>query len=80
MLRKAAMITSKGQVTMPHEVLKALGVRAGDKLIFEQDEDGIRVFAARTESRFEKYCGVGTPGIPRGKKAVVHSVRRLRGR
>jgi hypothetical protein len=31
-------------------------------------------------SRFEKYRGIGTPGIPRGKKAVVRWVRRLRGR
>lgn len=80
MLKKAAKITSKGQVTVPHQVRKALGVRAGDKLIFEQDDNGIRVVPARAKSPFERYRGIGTPGIAIGKKAVVRWVRNLRGR
>ena len=34
----------------------------------------------RTKSPFEKYRGIGSPGIRRGKKAVVQWVRNLRGR
>jgi hypothetical protein len=34
----------------------------------------------RVESRFEKYRGIGNPGIPSGKKGVVGWVRELRGR
>jgi AbrB family looped-hinge helix DNA binding protein len=79
MLKKAARITSKGQITVPHQIRKALGVAAGDKLIFEQNDDGVRVVPVRANSRFEKYRGIGTPGVGRGKKAVVRWVRNLRG-
>jgi 5-methyltetrahydropteroyltriglutamate--homocysteine methyltransferase len=34
----------------------------------------------RANSPFEKYRGVGSPGIARGKKAIVAWVRKLRGR
>jgi AbrB family looped-hinge helix DNA binding protein len=36
-LKKQARITSKGQITVPHEIRRALGVRPGDKLLFEKD-------------------------------------------
>jgi antitoxin PrlF len=77
-VKKAARITSKGQITVPHEIRRALGVRAGDKLLFEKDGSGFRVRPMRVKSAFEKYRGIGSPGIARGKKAVVNWVRRLR--
>ena len=80
MAKKAARITSKGQITVPHEIRRALGVGPGDKLLFEKDSGGVRVRPVRTRSPFEKYRGIGTPGVGRGKKAVVRWVRRLRGR
>lgn len=79
-MKKQARITSKGQITVPHEIRRALGVQPGDKLLFEQDGSGVRVRPVRTKSPFEKYRGIGSPGIPRGRKAVVRWVRRLRGR
>lgn len=79
-MKKQARITSKGQITVPHDIRRALGVRPGDKLLFEQDGAGVRVRPVRSRSPFEKYRGIGTPGIPRGKKAVVGWVRELRGR
>ena len=79
-MRKAARITSKGQITVPHEIRQALGVQPGDKLLFEEDRSGIRVRPVRAKSPFEKYRGSGTPGVPLGKKAVVRWVRELRGR
>jgi AbrB family looped-hinge helix DNA binding protein len=79
-MKKQARITSKGQITVPHEIRRALGVRPGDRLLFEKDGSGVRVRPVRTGSRFEKYRGIGSPGIPRGKKAVVRWVRELRGR
>ena len=78
-MKKAARITSKGQITVPREVRRALGVQTGDQLLFEKDGKGMRVRPVRTKSPFEKYRGVGTPGIARGKKAVVRWVRELRG-
>ncbi|MGO9072906.1 MAG: AbrB/MazE/SpoVT family DNA-binding domain-containing protein [Terriglobales bacterium] len=36
-MQKQARITSKGQITVPREVRRILGVRAGDRLLFESD-------------------------------------------
>lgn len=79
-MKKQARITSKGQITVPHDIRRALAVRPGDKLIFEQDGSEVRVRPVRTSSPFEKYRGIGSPGIPRGRKALVRWVRDLRGR
>lgn len=35
-VEKRAKITSKGQITVPIAIRRALGVRAGDLLLFEQ--------------------------------------------
>ena len=79
-LKKKARITSKGQITVPHEARRALGVRPGDKLLFERDGAEFRVKPLRATSPFEKYRGMGNPGIPSGRKAIVRAIRQLRGR
>ena len=79
-MKKLARITSKGQITVPHEIRRALGVTAGDQLLFEKRGAEVRVRPVRVKSPFEKYRGIGSPGVPRGKKAVVRAVRNLRGR
>jgi AbrB family looped-hinge helix DNA binding protein len=79
-VKKQARITSKGQITVPHEIRRAMGVSPGDKLLFEKDGNGVRVRPVRTKSPFEKYRGIGSPGIRPGKKAVVRWVRERRGR
>jgi AbrB family looped-hinge helix DNA binding protein len=40
-----ATITSKGQITIPVQIRKALGLEAGDRLVFELRDDGLRVRA-----------------------------------
>ena len=77
-MEKQAKITSKGQITIPREVRRALGVRPGDRLLFESDEKGIRVRPARTESPFARYRGIGNQGIDSGRKAIVRWVREMR--
>ncbi len=79
-MQKHARITSKGQITVPREVRRTLGVRPGDRLLFESDRAGVRVRPVRTKSPFEKYRGIGNPGIPSGRKAVRRWIRELRGR
>jgi len=79
-MKKQARMTSKGQITVPHEIRRALGVGPGDKLLFEEEGAEVRVRPVRTRSPFEKYRGMGTPGIGRGRKAVTGWVRKLRGR
>ena len=79
MLKKQAKVTSKGQVTIPREVRRRLGVRAGDRLEFEEDGNGMRVKAVREESPFAKYAGIGNPGIGKGRKGIQKWMRELRG-
>jgi antitoxin PrlF len=78
-MKKQARVTSKGQITVPREIRRKLGVGAGDRLLFEEDGDGVRVTAVREKNAFEKYRGIGTPGIGRGRKGVQRWLRELRG-
>ncbi len=78
-MQKQAKITSKGQITVPREVRRALGLRTGDRLLFESDSSGVRILPVRTKSGFAKYRGIGNPGIGSGKKAVVRWLRQMRG-
>jgi len=79
-VKKQARITSKRQITVPFEICRAMSVRPGDKLEFETDGAGCRVRPVRTEDPFEKYRGIGAPGIGRGRKAVLRWSRQMRGR
>jgi AbrB family looped-hinge helix DNA binding protein len=78
-MKCTAKITSKGQITIPIEVRRALGVGEGDALIFEKDDEGIRVLPKRKGgSPFAKYQGIGNHGIPRDTD-IVQYVREMRG-
>jgi antitoxin PrlF len=77
-MQKQARITSKGQVTVPRDIRRVLGVGRGDRLLFESDDSGVRVRPARTKSPFEKYRGIGNPGMPSGRKAIQRWIRKLR--
>ena len=77
-MQTRAKITSKGQITVPLKVRQALGVKEGDKLIFEQNGDEMVVRPMKKESPFAKYQGIGTPGIGKGREAVIRFVRELR--
>lgn len=78
-MRKQARITTKGQITVPQEIRRALGVRPGDRLLFEQDRTGVRVRPVRTRSPFAKYRGIGNPHLRSGRKAILRRLRELRG-
>jgi antitoxin PrlF len=78
-MKKQAKVTSKGQITVPREIRRRLGVRAGDRLLFEEDGDGVRITAVRKEGAFAKYRGIGTPGIGKSKKGIQRWLRELRG-
>jgi len=47
-----AKITSRGQITIPIDIRKKLGLKEGDKVIFLEDGDKI-VFANATKIGFE---------------------------
>ena len=75
-----ATLTSKGQITIPKEVRERLGVEAGDRLEFVEQERGVyRVVAATRDVRNLKGM------VPKPRRAVTveemnAAVRKLRGR
>jgi len=76
-----AKVTSKGQITIPVEIRKSLGVKTGDHLRFDQQEDSFRVVRVADENPFEKWRGIGT-GFPidgKGREAIVAFFREMRG-
>lgn len=77
-MQTRAKITSKGQITVPLKIRKALGVKEGDQLVFDQNGGEVVVRPLKRLSKLEKYRGIGTPGISAGRKAVIRSVRELR--
>jgi antitoxin PrlF len=79
-VKAQAKITSKGQITVPLAVRRALGVCAGDVLLFEEDKTGVRVRPVRAKSPFAKYRGIGNREIGSGKKAIIRWTRTMRGR
>lgn len=72
-------MTSKGQITVPLEVRRRMGVRAGDKVEFDGEGPSFQVHPVKNQSPFAKYQGIGNPGVPRGRKAIVRYIRKMRG-
>ncbi len=52
-----AKVTSKGQVTIPQDVRRRLGLQVGDEIEFVEDRDGVRLKKRLTKSPFKKYRG-----------------------
>jgi AbrB family looped-hinge helix DNA binding protein len=48
-----ATVTSKGQVTIPAEIRRAMGLTAGERVVFTQLDDGTTVFRAKRRSIME---------------------------
>lgn len=74
-----ATLTSKGQITVPREVRRRLGLQTGDKLLFEDEGEVVRIRPVRKQSAFSKYRGIGNPGIGTGRKSVRKWLRGMRG-
>jgi AbrB family looped-hinge helix DNA binding protein len=80
-LEQKARVTSKGQFTIPTDVRRALGIRAGDSLAFEMEKDGgVRVRVVREPVSFADYAGIWREGAGMSRNEVNAHVRELRGR
>lgn len=53
-------LTAKHQVTVPADVRKALGLRAGDRVVFMVEEDGKAVLRKVTQADWEWARFVGS--------------------
>ena len=63
-----ATITSKGQVTIPADIRKALGLTAGERVVFTRLDDGTTVMRPKNRSVLE-LRGMLKPA--RGKRKVA---------
>jgi AbrB family looped-hinge helix DNA binding protein len=77
---RIARLTSKGQITIPREVRRALRLQAGDGVVFERAEKGFQMRRLQRGGAFEIFRGIGNPGIPSGRAGVRQWARELRGR
>ena len=76
----ASKVTSKGQITIPLEVRKRLGISQGDQLEFDTDKPETVIRPVRTtENPFRKWRGA-VGGFPGGKDEINAWVREMRGR
>lgn len=74
----SSMISRKGQVTVPLEVRRRLGLREGDRVEFVFEDGRAAIRPARGESNsFAKYVGI-LPAF-RTKEEINAWVRDLRG-
>ncbi len=79
--KQTAKITSKGQITIPVEIRRLLGAKAGDKIAFQRTPDGIRIVRQAEEDRVEGRTGAGTwlpPGYE-GREGIIRYFREARG-
>ena len=75
-----ATLTSKGQITIPKEVRERLGVEAGDRLEFVEQERGVyKVIAATKDVRHLKGL-VPKPRRPVSVEEMKAAIRKSRGR
>jgi antitoxin PrlF len=79
-MKAIATVTSKGQITLPRDLRRRLGVRSGDKVRFEEVGADVCIRPVKVEDPFEKYRGIGNPGIPSGRKGILRYIREMRGR
>jgi AbrB family looped-hinge helix DNA binding protein len=78
-MQQEAKITSKGQITIPHAIRRALRLREGDTVVFEIDHHGVRLYPRRPASVFAEYEGIWREGEGQSVDAINAALRNMRG-
>lgn len=76
----SARLTTKGQITIPRAVRKALALQEGDRVTFRVDGD--RAILARTEDLLSLAGSIAVPAARRGMpwSEIIEESHRARGR
>lgn len=75
-----AIITSKGQITIPKSVRERLGVDAGDRVEFVESASGVFTVIAATRDVKELKGVVPKPARPVSVEDMSRAIARLGGR
>ena len=77
-MNNSSTISSKGQITVPQEIRKRLGLQAGDRVEFVVEGDRTVIRPIRAEvNPFERFIGIADafPGGEEGIKAWIDDMR-----
>jgi antitoxin PrlF len=77
-MNNSSTISSKGQITIPQEIRRRLGLEPGDRVEFVMEEGRTIVRPARSGANpYEKYIGIAGPfpGGEEGIKAWIDEMR-----
>jgi antitoxin PrlF len=77
-MKNSSTISSKGQVTVPQDIRKRLGLEPGDRVEFVMEEGRTVIRPARSEGNpFERFIGIlgPFPGGEEGIKAWIDDMR-----
>ena len=78
-MHQEARVTSKGQITIPREIRRALRIEQGDTIVFETDEDRVYLHVQRPASVFAKYEGIWREGKGLTREEIDAEIREMRG-
>lgn len=70
-----AILTSKGQLTIPKDVRERLGLKSGDRVVFEFEEDSVRLKVEKRRSLEELRGSLPTTREYPGKDAERRAAR-----
>ena len=70
-----ARVTSKGQVTIPVQVRKSLGLNPGDVLVIRESAAGYTLEKAATRSKFDEFVGYMRKGAPVSTDEIMREMR-----
>jgi len=70
-----ARVTSKGQVTIPVQVRKSLGLNPGDVLVIRESAAGYTLEKATTRSKFDEFVGYMRKGAPVSTDEIMREMR-----
>ena len=65
-----ATMTSKGQITIPAEIRKAMGLHAGERVVFTRLDDGTTVIRAKTRTILDLKGMLGKGAKTPGRRKV----------
>lgn len=78
-MQQEAKLTREGQVTIPQAIRHALRLEAGDTVVFETDEHGVRLYPRYATSVFAEYEGIWREGEGQTVAVINAALHEMRG-